>query len=178
VRVLADPDNPALLRDLAIDNEWDRLYLHDDDAPEGVLPTNGHSLTMAQRYKIISTRVWLYKADDDWPDQRIGADFPFSRQPGETCTQAMRRHFEDADTEDVERDDGPGLNGPLLLPGERWPTTWEQAYWLAGQEDGLYMGQRGLDNHRSTRQAIRAQAGIVEARGFGAEWTTVGTIKR
>jgi hypothetical protein len=69
----------------------------------------------------------------------------------------------------------PGkLGEPLLLYGERWPETWEEAYRLAGTSgDGVYLGDHPDDGVR----AIRATAGMIETRGFGAEWEQVGTIE-
>jgi hypothetical protein len=59
----------------------------------------------------------------------------------------------------------------LTIDGRNHPESWEEAYWLAGQGDGLYLARKGDE-----RQAIRSTAGKVEARGFAESWRLIGTV--
>jgi hypothetical protein len=160
-RVVTRLDDPEVVRDLVIDDLWPNLAL---DSPGG---------TLAESWEEISRRVHVYKADRDWPEDRGGLrDFLGLRRHGRTDAELLR-DFLLAD-DDQEEDDGPGLHGPLLLWGKRFPVSLEEALWLAAQGDGLYLLQVGLDP--ACKQVVRARKGQVFSRGFGEPWTFAGAL--
>jgi hypothetical protein len=88
----------------------------------------------------------------------------------------------------------PGEIGePLLIYGERPPASLEEACWLAGQDDGLYLADLEAEDDaedepevmgefrwpdETSRLAIRSEAGVISTRKFGEPWEVVGSVRQ
>lgn len=64
---------------------------------------------------------------------------------------------------------------PLLLPDGRQPATWDEVYWLAGQNDGTYFASLG-----GRDEIIRVTDGVVKTFDVEhiAKWRTAGRVDR
>jgi hypothetical protein len=153
-RIVADPGDPERIAELRLDQILAPFDHHADICPPTAVRM---AVARIAGNHARDTEVCLRRLELDLDPFREAIPFEDGQR-----LKARTGQFQEPGT----------LGAPLLVYGARYPASWQEAYWLAGQVDGVYLGE-SVDHVK----ALRCKRGTVTMRGFGEPWIVAGRVE-